>query len=125
MAESSMQEAARDVQAVQTVKNLDDLNYLSLLTGDCQLPTEKMELRGKKVMVLGLARTGGETARFLARQGAEVLVSDCRSEAELQRERETLCELPFASFWAAKKPPGWKGWISWFPALAFLQRTLC
>ncbi|MEK7378410.1 MAG: UDP-N-acetylmuramoyl-L-alanine--D-glutamate ligase, partial [Candidatus Binatota bacterium] len=53
-----------------------------------------MELRGKKVMVLGQARTGSETARFLARQGAEVLVSDCRSEAELQRERETLCELP-------------------------------
>ncbi|MEK6563281.1 MAG: hypothetical protein AABZ59_08880 [Candidatus Binatota bacterium] len=48
MAESSMQEAARDVQAVQTVKNLDDLNYLSLLTGDCQLPTEKMELKGKR-----------------------------------------------------------------------------
>ena len=44
-----------------------------------------MELRGKRVMVLGLARTGSETARFLARQGAEVLVSDCRSEAELQR----------------------------------------
>jgi len=45
-------------------------------------------------MVLGLARTGSETARFLARRGAEVLVSDCRSEAELQGERETLCELP-------------------------------
>src|SRR3989338_8260054 len=94
MAESSMKEAARDVQAGQTVKNLDDLNYLSLLTGDCQLPTEKMELRGKRVMVLGLARTGSETARFLVRQGAEVLVSDCRSEAELQRERESLCEIP-------------------------------
>ena len=45
-------------------------------------------------MVLGLARTGSEAARFLARQGAEVLVSDCRSEAELQQERQALCELP-------------------------------
>ncbi|MBI2090603.1 MAG: hypothetical protein HYT78_17975, partial [Deltaproteobacteria bacterium] len=37
-----------------------------------------MELRGKKVMVLGLGRTGKETARFLVHQGAEVMVSDCR-----------------------------------------------
>ncbi|MBI2988773.1 MAG: UDP-N-acetylmuramoyl-L-alanine--D-glutamate ligase [Deltaproteobacteria bacterium] len=53
-----------------------------------------MELQGKKVMVLGLARTGSETARFLVRKGAEVLVSDCRSEAELKRETEALSGLP-------------------------------
>lgn len=53
-----------------------------------------MELKGKRVMVLGLARTGSETARFLVRQGAEVQVSDCRKETELQKEKEALSGLP-------------------------------
>jgi UDP-N-acetylmuramoylalanine--D-glutamate ligase len=53
-----------------------------------------MELRGKRALVLGLARTGGECARFLVRQGAEVLVSDLRSEAELKPEIESLGGLP-------------------------------
>ncbi len=52
-----------------------------------------MELKGKKVMVLGLARTGSETARFLVRQGAEVQVTDCRSEEDLQREVRDLSDL--------------------------------
>ena len=53
-----------------------------------------MELKGKKVMVLGLARTGSETARFLVRQGAEVQVTDCRAEEDLQREVRDLSGLP-------------------------------
>ena len=53
-----------------------------------------MELGGKKVLVLGLARTGRETARFLAQQGADVLVSDLRSAAELQAEVNALAGLP-------------------------------
>ncbi|MBI2359873.1 MAG: UDP-N-acetylmuramoyl-L-alanine--D-glutamate ligase [Deltaproteobacteria bacterium] len=53
-----------------------------------------MELRGKKVMVLGLARTGRETARFLAGQGAHVHVSDCRPRQELLAEVEALGDLP-------------------------------
>lgn len=53
-----------------------------------------MELKGKKVMVLGLARTGSETARFLVRQGVEVQVSDCRDEKEFQGELEALSGLP-------------------------------
>ncbi len=53
-----------------------------------------MELGGKRVLVLGLARTGRETARFLAQQGADVLVSDLRSAAELQAEVDALAELP-------------------------------
>ena len=101
-----MQEAARDVQAVQTVKNLGDLNYLSLLTGDCQLPTEKMELKGKRVMVLGLARTGVETARFLIREGAEVVVSDCKGETELRRGIEDLSGLPIR-FCLGGENPAW------------------
>ena len=49
-----------------------------------------MNLKGKKVLVLGLARTGRECARFLMNQGSEVLVSDLRSEKELKQELEAL-----------------------------------
>ncbi len=42
-----------------------------------------MELQGKRVLVVGLARTGLATARFCARRGARVSASDARSEAEL------------------------------------------
>lgn len=53
-----------------------------------------MELKGKTVMVLGLARTGTETARFLVRHGAKVQVSDCKNEEELRGEVEALRGLP-------------------------------
>ncbi|MPZ77881.1 MAG: UDP-N-acetylmuramoyl-L-alanine--D-glutamate ligase, partial [Deltaproteobacteria bacterium] len=53
-----------------------------------------MELKGKQVMVLGLARTGRESARFLAQQGAVVRVSDIRAAAELQQEMNALAGLP-------------------------------
>jgi UDP-N-acetylmuramoylalanine--D-glutamate ligase len=49
-----------------------------------------MELRGKKILVIGLARTGAECARFLARRGAAVLVSDRRRAEELRPEIESL-----------------------------------
>jgi UDP-N-acetylmuramoylalanine--D-glutamate ligase len=53
-----------------------------------------MELRAKRVLVVGLARTGVECARFLVRQGAEVLLSDLRSETDLKPEMEALKGLP-------------------------------
>ncbi|HXF76283.1 MAG TPA: UDP-N-acetylmuramoyl-L-alanine--D-glutamate ligase [Methylomirabilota bacterium] len=49
-----------------------------------------MELNGKRVLVIGLARTGSACARFLARQGATVVVSDLRSAEEL---KETIAAL--------------------------------
>ena len=49
-----------------------------------------MELRDKKVLVVGLARTGIECARFLVNQGAKVSVSDLRSETDLKQEIEAL-----------------------------------
>lgn len=57
-----------------------------------------MELKGKHVTVVGLARTGTETARFLVRQGAEVRISDRKGAAELQKERESLAGLPIRFF---------------------------
>lgn len=49
-----------------------------------------MDLAGKKVFVLGLARTGRESARFLVERGAQVVVSDLRSEEELKQEMQEL-----------------------------------
>jgi UDP-N-acetylmuramoylalanine--D-glutamate ligase len=42
-----------------------------------------IELRGKRVLVTGLARTGVATALFCAARGAAVTATDTRSEAEL------------------------------------------
>ena len=53
-----------------------------------------MELRDKKVLVVGLARTGIECTRFLLKQGARVAVSDLRSEMALSQEIEALKGLP-------------------------------
>lgn len=53
-----------------------------------------MDVAGKKFLVLGLARTGRECARFLAEHGAQVFLSDLRTEVELKQEMETLAGLP-------------------------------
>lgn len=53
-----------------------------------------MELKGKTVLVLGLARTGGECARFFVNEGANVLVSDRKNEPELAPEMTRLAGLP-------------------------------
>jgi UDP-N-acetylmuramoylalanine--D-glutamate ligase len=63
-----------------------------------------MQLKGKTVMVLGLARTGSAAARFLVRQGADVLVSDCKKESELQRETAALAGLPIRYFLGGEDP---------------------
>jgi UDP-N-acetylmuramoylalanine--D-glutamate ligase len=52
-----------------------------------------VELSGKHVLVIGLARTGRECARFLAGKGARVAVCDLRSAAELKSEMDELSGL--------------------------------
>jgi UDP-N-acetylmuramoylalanine--D-glutamate ligase len=42
-----------------------------------------MELAGKNILVVGLAKTGVASARFLAREGARVTVTDLREEPQL------------------------------------------
>ena len=42
-----------------------------------------MELKGKRVLVLGMAKSGLAAARFLAARGARVLISDSRPASEL------------------------------------------
>ena len=62
-----------------------------------------MELKGKKVLVIGLARTGRECARFLVEHGASVTVSDLRPEAELKDEVKSLAGLPIRYFFGAEE----------------------
>src|SRR5437762_1404890 len=45
-----------------------------------------MELNSKRVLVLGIAKSGVASALFLAGHGARVTVSDSRGEAELSKE---------------------------------------
>lgn len=51
-----------------------------------------MELKGKKVLVVGMGRSGLSAAMFLRSQGAQVTVSDTRSAASLSREIPALIE---------------------------------
>ena len=52
-----------------------------------------MELKGKKVLVVGLARTGVALCRFLAEQGARVTVTDQAPPGELQEARAAIAGL--------------------------------
>lgn len=53
-----------------------------------------IELQGKKVMVVGLSRTGVALTKFLVERGAEVTVSDHKSPAELSTTLEEVEKLP-------------------------------
>ncbi len=53
-----------------------------------------MELANKKILVVGLARTGVATARFLAERGALVTVTDMKDKAALAPYLEKLAGLP-------------------------------
>ncbi|HTW78929.1 MAG TPA: UDP-N-acetylmuramoyl-L-alanine--D-glutamate ligase [Terracidiphilus sp.] len=51
-----------------------------------------LELKGKKVLVVGLGKSGLAAALFLRRQGAQVTVSDVRSAESLAKEIPALLE---------------------------------
>jgi UDP-N-acetylmuramoylalanine--D-glutamate ligase len=52
-----------------------------------------MDLNGKNILVVGLARTGVAVARFLVAQGARVTVTDMRDEEKLAQFLEELSDL--------------------------------
>ena len=52
-----------------------------------------MELKNKKILVVGLARSGVAVARFLATQGARVTITDMKDEAALAPFLERLADL--------------------------------
>jgi UDP-N-acetylmuramoylalanine--D-glutamate ligase len=53
-----------------------------------------MELSGKRVVVVGLAQTGVALARFCARRGAAVTVTDAKPAARLEGPMAQLADLP-------------------------------
>ena len=52
-----------------------------------------MDVQGKKVLVVGVARSGVAVARLLASRGAMVIANDVKPEAQLAREAEELRKL--------------------------------
>ncbi len=55
---------------------------------------ELSELKGKQILIVGLAKTGVSLARFLVKYGAQVTISDHKSSAELARYLEQVEDLP-------------------------------
>jgi UDP-N-acetylmuramoylalanine--D-glutamate ligase len=55
-----------------------------------------MELVGKRVLVVGLGRSGVASALFLQSRGAEVTVSDAKSEDQLREQIPTLLDAGIA-----------------------------
>jgi UDP-N-acetylmuramoylalanine--D-glutamate ligase len=53
-----------------------------------------MDLKGKRVLVVGLARTGAAAARFLLKRGARVKVSDVKTAEDLSSILASLQGLP-------------------------------
>ncbi|ABF42632.1 UDP-N-acetylmuramoylalanine--D-glutamate ligase [Candidatus Koribacter versatilis Ellin345] len=51
-----------------------------------------MDVRGKRVLVVGLGKSGIASATFLQAQGAKVTVSDSKSEAQLRQEIPLLLD---------------------------------
>jgi UDP-N-acetylmuramoylalanine--D-glutamate ligase len=51
-----------------------------------------MEVKGKRVLVVGLGKSGVASALFLASQGARVTVSDAKSEEQLRNEIPALLD---------------------------------
>jgi UDP-N-acetylmuramoylalanine--D-glutamate ligase len=49
-----------------------------------------MDLLGKRILIVGMARSGMASAAFLAKRGARVKVTDKRAAAELSSEIELL-----------------------------------
>ena len=64
------------------------------IVGERLTLAEPFDLKGKRVVVLGLARQGTALARFLVREGAEVIVSDLKDEAALTEPMMALEGLP-------------------------------
>ena len=69
------------------------LTTLKLRWSSQQLVAEwqmAMDVKGKRVLVVGLGKSGVASAQFLAARGARVTVSDTRSQNELKNEIPAL-----------------------------------
>jgi len=62
-----------------------------------------MELEGKKVLVVGLARTGVATVRFLKEKGARVSATEIRPRQELEETAREMEEAKVAVEWGGHR----------------------
>ena len=51
-----------------------------------------MDVKGKRVLVVGLGKSGVDSALFLESRGARVTVSDAKSEDQLRHEIPALLD---------------------------------
>lgn len=63
----------------------------------------EMDVEGRKILVLGLARTGLAAARFLARRGARVVAVDAREEERMAEAVSELSRLPVTCRFGAEE----------------------
>ena len=64
-------------------------------------------LSGKKILVIGLARSGMAGARLLLDYGARVIINELRPEKDLtEEERDFLASYPEITFVGGRHPPG-------------------
>jgi UDP-N-acetylmuramoylalanine--D-glutamate ligase len=61
--------------------------------------TKGMDLEGKKVLVVGLAKTGLATARFLREKGARVSATEMRRPEEMKEGAREMAEMGLAVEW--------------------------
>ena len=64
-----------------------------------------MDLNNKKILVVGLAKTGVAVARFLAERGAQVTVTDMREEEKLAEPLAELADLDTINFELGRHVP--------------------
>ena len=69
------------------------------------------DLEGKRVLVVGLARTGVATALFCAGYGAKVAATDIKPEDELREAAAKLRAAGVALALGPKRPWILAGWI--------------
>jgi UDP-N-acetylmuramoylalanine--D-glutamate ligase len=62
------------------------------------------DFAGKRIVILGLARQGTALARYLVRQGGDVVVSDLRSAGELRPALDRLANLPLETVLGSHPP---------------------
>lgn len=70
----------------QSYRENKNKKWASLCLCDSVVTQDRVELRDKRVLVVGLGKSGVASALFLKKRGARVTVSDSKPEAELRDE---------------------------------------
>jgi len=66
---------------------------VSLAAQDSRIMADPLEVKGKRVLVVGLGKSGVASAQFLHQRGARVTASDAKAEDDLRADIRTLLDL--------------------------------